>query len=95
MMDPASRKWLASRPMMHSSLTRCQEILSIDLLDLWAELIPYFLKCPTYHFGIGDTSLEETGLDDSYLHPKVGELSPARHTDRRAKTSEDLHNKTL
>lgn len=33
------------------------------------------------------------GLDDSYLHHKVGELPPVGHTGREARTSEVLGDK--
>lgn len=80
-------------PQDHKALTGYQELLPIDLLDLWAGPIPSLPESPTYHLNIGHSSLEVTGLDDSHLHAKMGHLSPDRHTGRRARTSEDLQNK--
>ena len=69
-------------PPVHSSLTRCQELLPIDPLDLWAGLIPCFLDGPRNLLRVGYSSVEETRLNHSHLHPKVGELPPARQTGR-------------
>ena len=83
-------------PPVHSSLTRCQELLPIDPLDLWAGLIPCFLDGPRNLLRVGYSSVEETRLNHSHLHPKVGELPPARQTGRGARTSEGSgtkHNK--
>lgn len=93
-MDPSFQEIVGFFPQDHKALTGCQELLPIGLLDLWAGPIPSLLETSRYHLRIAHSSLEVTGLDDSHLHAKMGDLSPARHTGRRARMSEDLQNKT-
>ena len=78
----------------HSSLTGCQELLPIDLLHLWAGPIPCLLEAPRNQISTRQNGLEVTRLDDCHFHCKVGELPPARHTDRGARTSEVLYTHT-
>lgn len=93
MMDTCFQEIVGFFPQDHKALTGCQELLPIDLLDLWAGSIPSLLETSRYRLSIGHSSLKVTRLDDSHLHAKMGDLSPARHTGRRARMSEDLQNK--
>ena len=80
--------------MVHSSLTGCQDLLPVDLLDLWTGPLPGLLVALRKILMPGHVGLEVTRLDNSHLHPKVGELPPARQTGRGARTSEALGDKT-